>query len=112
MTPPLIRRRADLFRMLGDPTRLQILAILARGTLNVGALCGHLDVPQPAVSGHLALLRHAGLVQCQRRGKENHYSLAEDRAEEIRPLVGGLEVKASKSQAVRNGHARRAMVTA
>jgi hypothetical protein len=52
------------------------------------------------------------LVQCQRRGKENHYSLAEDRAEEIRPLVGGLEVKASKSQAVRNGHARRAMVTA
>jgi ArsR family transcriptional regulator len=60
--------RADLFRTLGDPTRLRILALLAREELAVGELQEILGLGQSTVSGHLAQLRRVGLVAARRDG--------------------------------------------
>lgn len=53
----------EVLRAAGEPTRLRILALLAREELAVLELCSVLDQSQPRVSRHLKLLAEAGLVE-------------------------------------------------
>jgi DNA-binding transcriptional ArsR family regulator len=65
----------DVFKALGDATRLRIILELADGPRSVGALAEALHQPQPTVSIHLGILRTLGLVSRQRKSREVHYSL-------------------------------------
>lgn len=70
MTPEL------LFRLLCDPTRLRCALLLrAEGSLCVCELTHALEMSQPKISRHLAMLREAGLVVDERRGQWVHYRL-------------------------------------
>ncbi len=60
--------RAELFRVLGDLTRLRIVALLAREELTVSELTETLGIGQSTVSTHLAQLRRVGLVATRRDG--------------------------------------------
>jgi ArsR family transcriptional regulator len=68
---------AAVFKAAGEPIRLRLLARLAHGELCVCHLHAALAVPQPTVSRHLAVLRHAGLVRTRREGAWVHYGLTE-----------------------------------
>jgi DNA-binding transcriptional ArsR family regulator len=61
---------ASWFRALADPTRVQIVSLLARsgGPLTVGAITGAMDVGQSTVSAHLKVLAGVGFVLAERRG--------------------------------------------
>jgi DNA-binding transcriptional ArsR family regulator len=84
------RRRAGLIKQAGDPTRLEILARLhAAGELHVGAISAAVGHSQPAVSHHLALLRHGRLLDVRRQGKNNYYYLS-DGGRALIEAVGGL----------------------
>ena len=81
-----LSRLTDVFKMLADKSRLQIVLALARdGELHVSDLCKLLRGPdgvpasQPAVSHHLTLMRMIGLVDFHRVGKHNYYRLASGR---------------------------------
>lgn len=68
---------ADLFHLLGDPTRLRIvIACLARPT-SVGEIAASLDLSSSLVSHHLRLLRAARIVRAERQGKQVFYSAAD-----------------------------------
>lgn len=67
---------AQLFKALGDATRLRLLALLQSGETCVGDLVAALDLPQGTVSRHLATLRHAELVETRRAGAWAYYSLS------------------------------------
>ena len=71
------QRAAILLKQASDPTRLQVLLMLADGEKHVGALCEELGLGQPAVSHHLALLRHGSIIAPRRQGKNNFYDLTE-----------------------------------
>jgi DNA-binding transcriptional ArsR family regulator len=66
---------SEIFKTLGDPTRLRILAALCSGPLCVHELCEALDISQPAVSHQLRVLRAARLVRPRRDGREMIYSI-------------------------------------
>ncbi|QDV38471.1 ArsR/SmtB family transcription factor [Tautonia plasticadhaerens] len=83
------RRASVLLKHVSDPTRLQVILILADGERHVGALCEQLSQSQPAVSHHLALLRHGGIIAPRRQGKNNFYSLTET-GESLASVVKGL----------------------
>ena len=68
---------AALLRLLGDPTRLRLLRVLAADSLNVSELTGVLGVAQSGVSRHLGLLKEAGLVAEDRAGAFTWYRLAD-----------------------------------
>src|SRR4051794_17078238 len=73
-----IRQAADLLKQVSDPTRLQVLMLLTQKERNVSQLCADLGTQsQPAVSHHLALLRHGRLIEPRRSGKHNFYALTE-----------------------------------
>jgi DNA-binding MarR family transcriptional regulator len=65
------QRASMLLKHVSDPTRLQVIMTLAEGERHVGALCDQLNQSQPAVSHHLALLRHGGIISPRRQGKNN-----------------------------------------
>jgi len=70
-------RLEDVFRALGDPTRLRILGLLTQGEVCVCHIYETLAIPQSKASRHLAYLRRAGLVDTRRDGLWIHYRLAE-----------------------------------
>src|SRR5262245_26996833 len=75
---PEVRHTAELLKQVSDPTRLQILMLLTEKERNVSELCADLGTQsQPAVSHHLALLRHGRLIEPRRSGKHNFYGLTE-----------------------------------
>jgi len=78
----------EIFKLLADETRLQILFLLQQNQeLHVRALCHVLKQSQPAVSHHLSLLRLAGVVEMRREGKHNFYRLIPQRFEEVAGIV-------------------------
>lgn len=87
--PPRDARRslaiAPLFKVLGDATRLQIVALLSR---HPDAMCAceieaTFDLSQPTISHHLRLLRQVGLVTAERRGTWIFYRLERERVDEL-----------------------------
>ena len=71
-------RLADVFKLLGDPTRTRILsALLEAGELCVCDLADAVSVPESTVSHALRLLRTAGIVRNRRAGRQIYYSLAD-----------------------------------
>lgn len=78
---------ADLFRLLGDPTRLRIVLACADERRAVGALAQALRLSPSLVSHHLRLLRAARIVRAERQGKQVFY-LAADR--HISAMLAGM----------------------
>ncbi len=71
-----VREAVAMFSLTTDETRIAILFNLANGSLNVGEICSSISNPsQPAVSHHLSLLRAGDVVETNRNGKFNYYSL-------------------------------------
>lgn len=69
----------SLFRLLSDPTRLRSVVLLrAERSLCVCELTHALELSQPKISRHLAMLREGGLVTDERRGQWVHYRLSDD----------------------------------
>lgn len=66
---------AVLLKAMADPTRLSILRCLVGGERSVTELARVLQLPQPAVSHHLAILRHAQLLTQTRDGRKVIYRL-------------------------------------
>jgi len=75
MYNPPMDATADVFRAVSDPTRREILDLLAGGERAVSELLGHFTFSQPALSRHLRVLREAGLVDVRPVGRERRYSL-------------------------------------
>jgi DNA-binding transcriptional ArsR family regulator len=84
------KQASILLKHVSDPTRLQVILILSEGERHVGALCAQLSQSQPAVSHHLALLRHGNVIAPRRQGKNNFYSLTKtgsDLARVVKNLI-------------------------
>lgn len=70
---------ADIFKALGDPTRLKIIEILSHSEeICVCKITEELEMTQPAVSHHLLILKHVGLVESRRCGRWMYYSLCRE----------------------------------
>lgn len=65
---------ADLFRLMGDATRLRIILSCLGGPASVGEIAANVEASPSLVSHHLRLLRAARLVRAERRGRQIFYS--------------------------------------
>ena len=68
----------EFAKALADETRQKIMAICCCNELSVNEIVEMLNVTQPTVSHHLAILRRAGLVRTERRGKHVLYTLNQE----------------------------------
>ena len=63
----------DFTKAMADETRQRILSLLQAGELNESDIVAHLNLTQPTISHHLALLRRTNLVLVRREGKFTYY---------------------------------------
>ena len=71
----IVVNTVDFAKALADETRQKIMALCCCQQLSVNEIVEALDVAQPTVSHHLKILKNAGLVTAERRGKQVLYTL-------------------------------------
>ena len=62
----------DIFQAIADPTRRQIISMLARESLNINAIAREFDITRQAVSLHVQFLNDCGLIAIKKRGRERY----------------------------------------
>lgn len=65
----------ESFKALSDPTRREILNLLRAGPLSAGELLEHFSITGASLSHHLSALKHAGLIDDEKKGKYIFYTL-------------------------------------
>ena len=81
----------ETFTALSDPTRREILRLLRDRAKTAGEIGSHFDMTGATISHHLAVLREAGLISDQRRGKYIYYELNLSVLDEITGWIAGLK---------------------
>ncbi|WP_024475532.1 ArsR/SmtB family transcription factor [Arthrobacter sp. CAL618] len=84
----------DVFAVVAEGTRREILGSLRAGDKAVGELVVELEVSQPTVSKHLKVLREAGLVSMRAQGQRRFYSLNPAPLREIELWLGSFDLPA------------------
>lgn len=84
--PEQLESLAELFRVLGDPTRTKILWTLDRNELCVCDIANVLNMTKSAISHQLSLLRTSGVVKSRRVGKEVYYVLDDKHIKQLYEL--------------------------
>jgi DNA-binding transcriptional ArsR family regulator len=62
--------RRDVFQAIADPTRREIINMIAHRSLNLNAVAEKFDVSRPAISKHIKILIECGLITFRRQGRE------------------------------------------
>ena len=81
----------ETFKALSDPTRREILHIIRDGAKTAGEIGSHFDMTAATVSHHLSVLKKAGLVTDDKRGKWIYYEMNLSVLDEITGWLAGLK---------------------
>ena len=74
---------AELFSILGDTSRVKIIAALLAGSMNVQSLADIVGISPSAISHHMRSLRQMHLVRAHKHGRQVFYSLDDQHVEEL-----------------------------
>jgi DNA-binding transcriptional ArsR family regulator len=77
------QQRLDVFQVIADPSRRQILHLLSKDNLTINALAENFDMSRPAVSKHIKVLHNAGFIDIQDQGRERHCIIKQDGFKEL-----------------------------
>jgi len=68
----------SVFQALSSTVRRRILAYLSKTSLTAGEIAERFEISKPALSKHLTILAHAGLIESEKKGQYVHYRLVKD----------------------------------
>jgi len=77
----------DIFQAIADPTRRQIIGMLAGKSLNVNAIAKEFDITRQAVSLHVQFLNDCGLVVIKKQGRERYCEAKFEKLNEVTDWV-------------------------
>ena len=81
----------ETFKAIGDPTRREILDILKSGHKTAGEIGEHFEATGATISHHLSILKQAGLISDEKKGKYIYYELNLSVVEEIMAWFSSLK---------------------
>jgi len=81
---------ADVFQVLAEPRRREVLALLADQERTAGDIAARFDVTRQAISQHLRILLGAGLIRERRQGTRRWYRARPEGLEEVRAYVEAM----------------------
>src|SRR5690348_12821925 len=79
--------RRDVFQAIADPTRRQIINMVAHRSMNVNAVAGNFDVSRTAIYKHVKILTERGLNVVKQQGRERFYEARLEKLREISDWV-------------------------
>ena len=80
--------RRDVFQAIADPTRREIINLLAHQSLNLNAVAEQFDVSRPAISKHIKILTECGLITINQQGRERYCEAKLEKLSEVSDWVG------------------------
>jgi DNA-binding transcriptional ArsR family regulator len=75
--------RRDVFQAIADPTRRQIIDIIAKQPLNLNSVAEKFDMSRQAVSLHIKILEECGLIMLRQEGRERYCEVKFDKLNEV-----------------------------
>jgi DNA-binding transcriptional ArsR family regulator len=64
--------RRDVFQAIADPTRREIISLIATRHLNLNSIAGEFNISRPAISKHIRILNECGLIRIRKEGRERY----------------------------------------
>lgn len=80
--------RRDVFQAIADPTRREIIGLIAKQSLNLNAIADRFHVSRPAVSKHIKILSECGLIIIKQQGRERY---CEAKLQKLNEVSGWVE---------------------
>ena len=75
--------RRDVFQAIADPTRREIIGMLAFKSMNINAVADQFAVSRPAISKHLKILTECGLIAIKQQGRERFCEMKPEKLQEV-----------------------------
>lgn len=79
--------RRDVFQAIADPTRREIINMIAHQSLNLNAVAEQFHQSRPAISKHIKILTECGLIVVEQKGRERHCIAKLDKLNEVSAWV-------------------------
>src|SRR5688500_10857689 len=81
----------DVFQVIADPSRRQILQLLTKDSYNINSLSENFDMSRPAVSKHIKILQIAGFISIREIGRERYCVLNQEGFNELRNWINHFD---------------------
>lgn len=75
--------RRDVFQAIADPTRRNIIGLIANHPMNLNAVAEQFDISRPAISKHIKMLTECGLIVIRQEGRERYCEAKLDKLNEV-----------------------------
>ena len=75
--------RRDVFQAIADPTRRQIIHLIADQPMNLNSIADNFDISRPAISNHIRILHECGIIEIERRGRERFCTIQPTNLREV-----------------------------
>jgi len=82
-----IEARRDVFQAIADPTRRQIISLIAHKSMNLNSIADNFNISRPAVSQHIKILTECGMVVVRQEGRERFCEAKLDGLSEVSSWV-------------------------
>jgi DNA-binding transcriptional ArsR family regulator len=79
----IMETRRDVFQAIADPTRREIINLIARKPQNLNAIAANFDVSRQAISLHIKILTECGLIEMKQHGRERFCEAQLDKLSEV-----------------------------
>ncbi len=79
--------RRDVFQAIADPTRREIINLVAHKTLNLNSVAEHFQQSRPAISKHIKILTECGLITIRQQGRERYCEAKLEKLNEVEHWV-------------------------
>ncbi|WP_018612362.1 ArsR/SmtB family transcription factor [Segetibacter koreensis] len=84
--------RRDVFQAIADPTRREILSMIANQSLNLNAVAEKFEISRPAISKHIKILSECGLIVIKQKGRERYCEAKLQKLNEVSAWVEQYKV--------------------
>jgi DNA-binding transcriptional ArsR family regulator len=78
-----MEKRRDVFQAIADPTRREILCLIAKEPLNLNSIAKNFDMSRPAISQHIKVLDESGLVVMRKKGRQRFCHIRPQKMKEV-----------------------------
>ena len=82
-----IEARRDVFQAIADPTRREIINLIAHEPMNLNAIAENFSISRPAISQHIKILTECGMVVIRKQGRERYCEVKLDELNEVAAWV-------------------------
>lgn len=78
-----MEKRRDVFQAIADPTRREILSLIAKEPLNLNSIAKNFEMSRPAISQHIKILDESELVVIQKKGRQRFCYIRPQKIKEV-----------------------------